>query len=284
MKKSSWIIFSFVFVICCHLSILFFFHFNEKSSPNKFVHGFEKTYSTDVVGLEFSKLEEIFAQPFHFLGQGKQMRAYESADKQWVLKFFNPMRPLKRGWTRRWKWWGRTASLKWISREWFCKKKRLKKLFYRHKIAYEYLKEETGLVFVHLSPSEKVSHYVHLFDPYEKKHILHLANAPFVLQKKATLVGPFLHQLLAEEKIVEAKLAISELEKLFEKSLEVGITDRIQTMHNNYGFVDQKPIQIDVGRIHYLPSLKEHPDAERERILHNFHAWIQNHFPQLEIL
>ncbi|NGX59460.1 MAG: hypothetical protein KR126chlam3_00612 [Chlamydiae bacterium] len=262
-----------------HLFQLFFLHYDGKFATKIFSHGFEKTYSQEVSGLDFEKLDEILSQPFHQLGQGKQMIAFVSADDKYVIKFFNPSRPLKKNWYRSGKYWQRYSSFKWISREWFGKKQRLQKLFFRHKLAYELLKEETGLVFVHLCPSKRICHLISVTDKFGEEHRFCLAKTPFVLQKKAQLVSSYLHQLMQENQVTQAKQALARIEALFEKRLEVGITDRIQTMENNYGFVDGKPIQIDVGRIRYDPNLNL--KEEKARILSNFHNWIGSNYDHL---
>jgi len=280
MNKKG-LIFLLAFPIVLHLCNLFFLHFRAESSPNRCVHRFRKEFTTPVEGLDTSTLDAILSQPFHYLGQGKQMVAYESEDGKVVLKLFNPMSPLKKGWYTRWTLWKRYSSLKWFSREWLSQKERLFKLFKRHKIAFEHLQDETGLLYVHLSPSEKITHYLHLTDQHGKKHILPLENTPFVLQEKAVPVPTYLTQLLNNHEIEKAALAIGRLEALFEKRTELGITDRIQTMHNNYGFVGDKPIQIDVGRIHMNEELIPDKEAEKRRLNESLHSWVSAHFPQL---
>jgi hypothetical protein len=255
-----------------HLFQLFFLHYDGNFSPKKFAHGFEKSYSEEILKLDFSPLDAALSQPYTFLGQGKQMIAFASADGKYVLKFFNPMRPLKNRWFLNTKYWKRYSSLKWFSREWLGKKGRLKKLFFRHKLAYELLKEETGLVFAHLSPSKQVCHQISVVDKKGKTHIVALENTPFILQERAELAAKYLGSLNPEE----TKKALQAMENLFEKRLSLCITDRIQTMENNYGFVNGRPIQIDVGRIRQDPNLNT--EEERARILHNFRSWYQDKF------
>lgn len=280
MKRTIFLILLFPFAL--HLFSLFFLHFDENFSSFDFEHGFHKDYSTEVSELDYSLLDTALNQPFHYLGHGKQMFAFVSEDEKYVLKLFNPMRPLKHEWYKELRYWKRYSSLNWISREWFHKKSRLRKFFRQHKLAYEHLKEETGLLFVHLSPSYRVNHFVHVTDNRGNKQILDLNRTPFVLQKKAILVPQYLQSLMQNNRNEEAQAAVAKLVQLLEKRIEKGITDRIQTMENNYGFVDGKPIQIDIGRIRLDPSLKVMPNQERERILSNFHYWLGEKFPDLK--
>ncbi len=260
---------------------LFHFHFNHKFHPKDFAHGFSETYSRNVSEQDLDSLKGVLNQNFYYLGSGKQMAALESEDHQYVLKLFNPMRPLKKKWYTNWKYWQRYCSIKWISREWFHKNARLKKLFDRHEIAYGKMREEAGLIFLHFSPSEQVNQKISVRDNQGKKHILDLRKTPFVLQRKATLVPQYLNRLIQLGELEKAKRAVASMEKLFEKRFEEGITDRIQTMENNYGFVGENPIQIDVGRIRLDPQLQQGNLEEKKRILENFQTWIQTHYPAL---
>lgn len=257
----------------------FSFHFGQRFHPQDFEHGFEKSYKTEISGQDPTLLPKIFAQPFHFLGQGKQMTAFVSADDRYVIKFFNPMRPLKKNWIFEPKYILHYCSLKWISREWLGKKRRLHELFERHKIAFESLKVETGLVYLHFSDTDNLNQWIELTDRSGKKHLVALHNTPFVLQEKAELVPKRLSALLAQGDKQKAAELISSLEGLFRKRAEAHITDRIQTVDNNYGFVGDRAIQIDVGRIRIDQELEVH--AEVARILDDLHQWIGSHFTEM---
>lgn len=274
MKKIT-LLFAITCPLFLHLFSLFFLHFDGSFQGKNFTHGFDKTYAKEVSGLDFTQLDSILLQPYTYLGHGKQMVAFVSEDGRYVLKLFNPMRPLKKNWYTRWKYWQRYSSLKWISREWFGKKGRLEKLFRRHKIAFENLKEETGLIFVHLHPSKQVHHRICITTPKKGKEILDLTDTPFVIQERAVLVPQYLSQLSPEE----GKKAIAHLEAFFRKRTEKGLTDRIQTMENNYGFVGEKPIQIDFGRLRYEPEMEK--EQELRRIIDNLQRWVQDKFPTL---
>lgn len=268
--------------ILLQLCNLFFWHVNQATFiPKKFIHGFESSYSVKISGLDLSLLDSIFSQDFYFLGQGKQMIAFASQDGCFVLKLFYPMRPLKEKWYAHGKYWKEYFSLKWIFREQFQKKARLKKLFLRHKLAFEKLPEETGILFAHLSSCIDVSHTVTLFDKKGKKYFLNLTDTPFILQKKAILVPEYFASLFKQNAISEVKQAVTALENLLMRRLEEGITDRIQTMGNNYGFINAKPIQIDVGRIRFDEGLILAPEKEKTRVLTNFHTWLHTQFPQI---
>jgi hypothetical protein len=278
MRSKNVIIWILLFPLVIHFSCVIFFHFGDDFNPRHFEHGFKKEYATEVPGLDYSQLDPILTQPFKQLGRGRQMTALISADGNYVLKLFNPRVPKRGKWYLDWKHWKKTYSLKWIKQEWFQTDERLEKIFARHKIAFSLLRDETGLLFLHLTPSDKISHFVHVTDKRGKTHILNLNKTPFVLQKKAILAADYLNTLVQENKITEAKEAIARIEKLFARRIEVGITDPNQTMHNNYGFIDGRPIQIDVGRISFN---SEPANDEQDRILNNFHTWLKQLYPSI---
>jgi hypothetical protein len=264
-------------LIGIHLVSLFVFHFDENFSARAFEHGFKKEYCQKVQSLDTRPLNEVFSQQFHYLANGKQMTAFASDDGKYVLKLFNPMRPLKPKWYRHLSRWQQYSSLKWISREWFGKQARLKKLFLRNKIAYERLKEETGLIYVHLTPSDAICHYIHLTNKRGDVEVLSLEKTPFVLQERAELVPHRLHMLARKKDTQGLSDAKKALETLFTRRIEEKVTDRIQTLSNNYGFIGDRAIQIDFGRIRLDPEMET--KAEQERIMHNLNQWLIQHAP-----
>ncbi len=254
-------------IVILSLAIHLVSHFKTNFHPQDFQHGFHPSFSTHVQNVDDHKIHSVLSQPFTYLSQGKQVTVFESADQQYVIKLFNPMRPLKKGWYSKIGLWKHYCSLKWILRERFNKQERLKKLFERHKMAYELLKNETGLVYVHLNPSKLADQTLQITDNKGQLHVLYLKKTPFILQKKAELVSKRLSQLLELGKTEEAKAHIQTLRSFFMERAKKGITDRIQTIHNNYGFIGNQPIQIDVGRIRYDEKIKHSPDIELKRIL-----------------
>lgn len=263
--------------VAVHLISLFAFHFDENFSARAFEHGFEKSYTQTLSNLEIEPLDAILAQRFFYLANGKQMTAFASEDGNYVLKLFNPMRPLKPNWYRHFSRWRQYSSLKWISREWFGKKARLKKLFLRNRLAYEKLKDETGLVYAHLKPSKKICHYIHITNKKGEIDVLCLEKTPFVLQKRAELVPERLRRLMKENDEEGLEQMKQALETLFARRIEEGITDRIQSLCNNYGFVGERAIQIDFGRIRYEPEMEKR--EERARIMNGLNEWLTQNVP-----
>ncbi|MBS0647727.1 MAG: hypothetical protein JSS10_00710 [Verrucomicrobia bacterium] len=222
---------------------------------------------------------EILHQKFTYLGYGGQMTAYESEDHQYVIKFFNPRAIIRKSWFRQFSKWRRVNSLRWIKNTYFRQEERLLRNFHRYAMAFQDLKEESGLIYVHLDPSTSLSQKLHLVDKEGAEHEMELDKCPFVLQKKVELTMHHLGRLLKEGAHEQAKESVEQIYQLFLSRAQKGYTDRLQTLHKNYGFFKGRAIQLDVGRIEKVENLDLLP--EMERIVSNITPSLKRTFPQL---
>ena len=131
---------------------------------------------------ELDSIRSILDQPYHYLGKGVQCFAFVSADDKYVLKFFRMRRVLPSPWL-----------IKMPVNESYKKEKISRKFeefmrdFMSYKIAYELLKEDTGLVYIHLNKTNLLHQKITLFDKIRIKHTIDMDNMEFILQKKADL-------------------------------------------------------------------------------------------------
>lgn len=222
---------------------------------------------------EKQQIREVFNQPFSYLGRGKQMSAFESSDHRFVLKLFHPRPPLKMRYFRDFKKMRSLFSLKWITAAFLKKEERLLKLYQRYALAFREIRDETGLLYVHLTDVTKFtgSLVVEIEDRDGTRSLVEVNEIPFVLQKKGELAKTRLLRLMQQNDLGGLKAALAQLEALFWARAKKGITDRIQTLYNNYGFVDGKAIQIDVGRVWFDPTVAENPSCEVEKIMTRIH-------------
>jgi hypothetical protein len=203
---------------------------------------------------------DILKQKFVYLGCGTQVTAYESEDHRYVVKFFNPRNTIKK------KWFGKKTRLmrmnspSWILKSYFGTQERLIKFFSRYAMAYDELRDEAGLIYVHLNGATVLQQELELVDKEGKLRRVRLEDAPFVLQKKVELVPAY---LVKNDK----KEAARQLYDLFLSRARKGYTDKLQTLDKNFGFADGRAVQLDVGRIRKEASLN--PLQEMERIVNN---------------
>jgi hypothetical protein len=278
MKKL--VLFVFLFCFFCIGFHLIYLYNHREFRPDDFRYHLSSTLPMEVPVLNQKDEEEvrhILSQKFHYLAFGKQMTAYESQDHQYVLKFFNPRAPIEKSWFFNPLYIKRLCTLKWISDAYFKRGARLTRLFERYVLAYKNLKEETGLVFVHLYAGTNPCHVIEVVGKDGKNYLVDPSHTPFILQKKTELAGHYLHKLREMGNQEELDKALQELRTLFVSRAKKGFTDRIQTLYNNYGFLNGKAVQIDFGRICYDPSIAKNVDAELERIS----LYLKRSFPDL---
>ena len=78
---------------------LLYLYNHKEFKPNEFACSLFREAAVEVdLSQNKEEIQKILNQPFAFLGLGKQMTAYESADHQYVLKLFNPRSRIKESW------------------------------------------------------------------------------------------------------------------------------------------------------------------------------------------
>lgn len=222
-----------------------------------------------------TELKAIFHQPFTYLSKGVQSYVFASQDGQYVIKLprYDHLRslPLVHLLPKK------LAAAKIGKRE-----AKLKKDFTSYKIAYEELREETGLVAIHLNKTDGLHQQVTLIDKLGIAHTLDLDKLEFLVQKRATLVYPTLEQWIREEKLSEAKEALASLVQVLSTRFDKKIFDKDPDLNTNFGFLGSQAIQIDVGRFRKtFPQIALPKKEAIFLITDNLHQWLQGKSPEL---
>lgn len=250
--------------------------------PNDFYHPKLVNQTAFPLSVDASlkaQAREVLNQQFIYMGRGRQMTAYVSADGQYVIKFFNPRTFLRKKWFYDRKKLRRMVSLKWLSKAYFKRQDRLARLSKRYQLAFDELKEESGLIYVHLSPASQLHTLLQLTDKAGARCSLDLNGVPFVLQKKSQLVLSQLDALMQKRDFKEIKEKIGQLYTLFSLRALKGYTDRVQTLHNNYGFIGDRAIQIDLGGIYHDYTIAKDPKADIQRIMERIARTLFKRYP-----
>lgn len=181
-------------------------------------------------------VHEVLHQPFYFLGSGAQFYVFVSEDNQTVLKLF-----------KHYHMWPSSRIVKklplpsrlepWRTSLLTRRCKRMAHIFASCQIAFQTLAEETGVFAVRLSPCDTPYPTLTLYDKIGVKHTLDLANAPFVLQRRAEPVKGSHPQ--ASAPFIE----------LIQKQCRKGIVNDDLLPHRNFGLLDGKMIEIDIGSL-----------------------------------
>lgn len=231
---------------------------------------------------QIERANAILRQPFYYLGHGFQCYAFASKDGKYVLKFIRQQRlrppilydllpnigPFK-------KFKAQRAAQG---------KKRADYLFRSLKVAYIAVPQETGLVFVHLNKTKGVHPTVTLFDKAGTLYEVDLDGHEFVLQRRAEEVKPTLVRLMKEGDFDVACRRIDQIFDLLATCAKKGVADNDSQLirKNNLGFLKNRAIYIDTGKIALKESMKT-KDRFKEDLdrLKPLYEWLHEHYPTL---
>lgn len=195
----------------------------------------------------------IFDQKYTFLGSGGQSFAFVSEDGNSVLKFLKcPFR----------------LSLK--------KRERLERDYKSYQLAFEELKEESGLIYLHLTKSPATHKTVVLVDRLGIEHRIVLDEMAFILQRKAELIYPYIERLMQQGDLEGAKTALHSLIQLLDGRCKKRIFDEDAKIHRNCGFIDKKAVFIDIGRFK-----KSEKAQSLEKMTSRLRNWLLQNYPEL---
>ncbi len=201
-------------------------------------------------------LESILSEKFTFLGEGAQAIAFQSKDGKYVLKLFKMRRftpslldQLCPHVVRR-----RIRNLNWV--------------FNGYKNAFVDLRKETGLVWIHLAKTKGINRKLTVVDKEGRTHLLDADETEFVIQEKADLLFHRLNRLAKEGKQEEVEKSIHAIYALVQQRIDKGYVDRDKAVSNNFGFVGDRAIQLDVGRLY-----KGRKERQLEHVQERIERW-----------
>lgn len=226
-------------------------------------------------------VDAILSQPFHYLGKGYQFYAFLSQDGTHVLKFFKYKRLRESSWGE---YFGFIPMLE----DYFLKKnlekrKKLEGVFSSCKVAFDQLKKETGLLFVHLNKTDTLNRSVVLVDKIGKTYSVDLDKTEFLLQKKADLLGPYLDQLMEAGKTAEAKELLARIIDVILSEYSRGLSDNDHALLPNTGVIAGHPIHVDVGQFVLNEEVKQSEVSKQELFskTYKLNQWLKSQYPEL---
>lgn len=230
-------------------------------------------------------LDNALNQTYRYLSCGGQCFAFASDDGKYVMKFFKHRirKPYSLYLTSRLFPPFENARRRKLSRALF----KMNRDFQSYKIAYETLPQETGVIFIHLNKSSDLKRNVQIVDKLGIAHTIALDEVEFVLQKKAELAYAQFDSWIKNKDLALAKKGIHAMLETILSRCKKGIYDEDPRIHRNFGFIDDKPIFIDVGR--FVPDANRKDKGvytqDMKSIIKNFRDWLEEtHPPLVEVL
>jgi hypothetical protein len=234
----------------------------------KLDHSFVSEWEPPVLSAE--KQDEIMtllSQPFHYLNRGAQCYVFESEDLSYVIKLFRfsqPQNPVQK---------------------FFRDKKRPKisekvnELFSACKLAYTLVPEETGLVYLHLNLTENQLPTLFFKGPLGQSFSLPLDSYRFALQKKAE---PLKDALLKGASLGKIEMYLDSILSLLVKRVDKGICNTDGNFFRNFGFIENRAVEIDFGNYEHDSRLVN-PYRKKEeisRFTSSLRSWLYSQDPQ----
>jgi len=221
------------------------------------------------------------SQDYHYLASGSQSYVFLSNDGKYVIKFFKHKRwrlnpfyafvPLPSKWEKK--------RTRWKEKKW----ETVNDTFSSCKISYELFKDETGVLFVHLNKTNNLKMTLPVKDKVGFKHKLALDKLQFVLQRKAVPTDEYLLNLRKLEDTETAKKAIHDMLTFTKKRAQLGYSDKDPHLIRNFGFIEGKAVEIDIGGFHKDPKkgFKYYESREIFKIEEKLLPWIRENYPEI---
>jgi hypothetical protein len=190
--------------------------------------------------IKFDEKNNIFDQKFKYLSKGCQTYVFESEDKNYVIKFIRYHRYKIPFWLKVLDFFGSYKNLRQ-----FYKEKLLNNSLDSYQIAYKYLRNETGVIYVHLSRTTCLNKKIQIIDRLNHKYLIDLDKTGFLVQKKVENFQDFLDK---------NKNNHEELKRITGSFLQTTRSIYLKGFNNddyncikNSGIIDNKVIHSDVG-------------------------------------
>ncbi|MBI2743744.1 MAG: hypothetical protein HYX48_07505 [Chlamydiales bacterium] len=265
------------FILLCLFAFNYLWNMRSMSlSSQNILHIFpEAIESRSAVSQE--ELKRIFSQEFEPLGEGAQCFACVSQDGKYVIKLFKARHMRKKKWLRDGPLFSSFVSPEKRAHSQARWLQKFHETCGRYALAFDELRNETGLLHLHFSNRETVKSQLKLKNRGE----IDLDQVPFLLQEKGDLVPDRIAYLCKTSGDQSAIDALLDLHKMLVGRAEKGFTDPRQCFSVNFAFAGKNPLQIDVGKIVKKEELLLDSTEEIARVTANLQDWIERHNPEL---
>lgn len=278
-KKGRWF-----YIVLCIFSffILFrvYFHLTDDFRISNISFQMPVKEEWDIAPLSSSEqdfVNQILSQQFTYIGKGAQSYVFGSEDGSYVIKFFK-FKHLKPSWV--------VDLLPDIEPFSTYKKKvaarkarKLYGVFNSYRLAYETNREESGLIFIQLNPTQEQKE-VTLVDKIGFTRNVEINSIPFIIQYKGETLRDVLSNLLKENQVETAKQRIDQVFDLYMSEYRKSIYDHDHGVMHNTGFYQNKPFHLDVGKLNSFEYTPEFCYDDLHKVAFKIAKWTRHQFPE----
>lgn len=228
---------------------------------------------------ERARLNTLLSQKFSYIGKGSQSYAFGSEDGKYVIKFFK-FKHLKPS----------IFSMLLPNIAPFSafrnydlprKQRKLNSVFTGYRLAFARHRDESGLLYIQLNPTH-IYRPITVIDKIGLERTIDLGSVVFIIQEKGETLRSILNQLLNKGDLISAKQKIHQIIDLYLSEYQKGIYDRDHGVMHNTGFVGNKPLHLDVGKLAAEPKMKN-ADVYRQDlalVTAKIGSWLQETHPR----
>ncbi len=193
---------------------------------------------------------EILQQRYTFLGKGTQSYVFGSEDGKYVIKLFRFD-------------YSRTEE-------------KVPILFNACKLSYDFLKKETGLLYIHLNLTPQGLPILHCKDAVGRSYAFDLNQTRFALQKRAQDFRTTLK--LAYQNPPEMQKRIDEFINLLQSRTAKEVLNTDSNLSRNFGFLEEEAIEFDFGNYRHIAGLEQ--KKEIHRYANRMRNWLKKNAPE----
>jgi hypothetical protein len=227
-------------------------------------------------------IDGILSQEFTYLGKGHHSYVFESQDKQYVIKFlkFRKYRhhPI-------YSWLPLPSSLHvLLNTKTDHKQAKRDLLLQSWKIAFTKLQTETQLLWIHLNRAKPLGRSLKVYNKCGIPYSINLDQHVFMIQKKVEVFGPYIKRAMSSGNIAQAKNLLEELIAMYQAEFQCGLLEDDRYIMRNMGFVDGKPIHLDVDKFREDLEIQMHPHLQHAHLLWKttlLLEWLERRYPEL---
>lgn len=222
------------------------------------------------------EVSQLLSLPLTYIGKGHQSYVFGNDSSPYVVKIvrFNYLKPTVIS--------SILEVIPSLKQERESKQKRFWRVFNGYAIGYQKNPQYSGLVAVHLQPTEGVLQPITLIDRYGKEQKVDLNPAAFVIQKKAVPLREVFSDLLKKGDVDLVKRKLRQIFKMYITEYQSGLFDEDHNLMINVGFAGDVPVRMDLGKVKEMPEISDRTVYKQD--LHKIvnkrlDPWFKKKFP-----
>lgn len=269
-----------IFLSLFGLARLYYFLTDDFHISNiRYEMAYKEEWNFPITQKDQEELQTILSQKFYYIGKGAQVYAFGSNDGKYVLKFFKFKHLKPSSFISLLPEVGPLKEFKKKNQD--RKLRKLYGVFEGHRIAYNFDKKNSGLLFLHLNKTENLPLNTTLVDKLGIERDVDLNSIVFVVQKKGETLRSLFTHLFEEGKLNEAINKASQVLDMYVDEYTHRVWDRDHGITHNIGFIENTPFHLDVGKLSYDDKLLgiEFYKNDLRHVAFKMESWVKDNYP-----